>query len=85
MDWLTQNWIYLLLLAGVVVFMRFGGMGCGMAGRRAHPEHKPGAQPGPGETRENRDRFEAVPDKDAKPASGQQAEQGHRGHGGGCC
>ena len=45
MDWLTQNWIYLLLLAGVVVFMRFGGMGCGMAGRRAHPEHKPGAQP----------------------------------------
>ena len=57
MDWLTQNWIYLLLLAGVIVFMRFGGMGCGMAGRRAHPEHKPGAQPGPGESRENRNRF----------------------------
>ena len=55
MDWLTQNWGYLLLLAGVIVFMRFGSMGCGMAGRRAHPEHK------------------------------QPAEQGHRGHGGGCC
>ena len=119
MDWLTQNWIYLLLLAGVIVFMRFGGMGCGMAGRRAHPEHKPGAQPGPGhrvesapatdpisrrpvdpksavatmhqgrayyfESRENRDRFEASPEKYAEPASGRQAEQGHQGHGGGCC
>ena len=44
MEWLTQNWIYLLLLAGVIVFMRFGGMGCGFGGRHAHPAHGPKRQ-----------------------------------------
>ena len=41
MDWLTQNWTYLLLLVGVILFMRFGGMGCGFGGRRTHPAHDP--------------------------------------------
>ena len=41
MEWLTQNWTYLLLLLGVILFMRFGGMGCGFGGRRAHPAHGP--------------------------------------------
>lgn len=41
MEWLTQNWIYLLLLIGVILFMRFGGMGCGFGGRRARPAHGP--------------------------------------------
>ncbi|MDP1692183.1 MAG: YHS domain-containing protein [Burkholderiaceae bacterium] len=45
MEWLTQNWIYLLLLLGVILFMRFGGMGCGIGGRRAHRAHGP-EQPG---------------------------------------
>lgn len=44
MDWLTQNWTYLLLLVGVILFMRFGGMACGFGGRRAHPAHEPSRQ-----------------------------------------
>lgn len=39
MEWLSQNWGYLLLLVGVILFMRFGGMGCGIGGRRAHSSH----------------------------------------------
>ncbi|HEX5683203.1 MAG TPA: YHS domain-containing protein [Ideonella sp.] len=39
MDWLTQNWGYLLMLVAVIVFMRFGGMGCGIGGRRARSPH----------------------------------------------
>lgn len=47
MTWLTQNWTYLLLLAGVILFMRFAGMGgCGLGGRRAHAEHGAGHQRG---------------------------------------
>lgn len=41
MQWLTQNWPNLLLLAGVILFMRFGGAGCGFAGRSARPVHGP--------------------------------------------
>jgi len=41
MEWLTQNWIYLLLLVGVILFMRFGGMRCGFSGRHAHPAQGP--------------------------------------------
>ncbi|MBI2749704.1 MAG: YHS domain-containing protein [Burkholderiales bacterium] len=46
MEWLTQNWTYLLLLVGVILFMRFGGMACGFGGRRAHPTHGPRQQEG---------------------------------------
>ena len=118
MDWLTQHWTYLLLLAGVIVFMRFG-MGCGMAGRRTHPHHPPDARTGSDnrvesapatdpvsrravdpksavatmyqgrayyfESRENRDRFEAAPEKYSVPASEEQGAQEHRHHRGGCC
>ncbi len=58
MEWLTQNWIYLLLLAGVMLFMRFGGAGCGFAGRRARPAHGPdhlGGANGPVENAEATD------------------------------
>lgn len=44
MEWLTQNWIYLLLVVGVILFMRFGGMGCGFGGRHAHSAHGPKRQ-----------------------------------------
>jgi YHS domain-containing protein len=37
MEWLNQNWTYPLLLVGVILFMRFAGMGCGFGGRRTHP------------------------------------------------
>lgn len=41
MDWLTQNWIYLLVLAAVVLFVaRRGGMGCAMG---THHGHQPQA------------------------------------------
>ncbi len=45
MDWLTQNWTYLLLFLGVFLLMRFSGMGCGMGGRRAEPGHRHEAEP----------------------------------------
>ena len=41
MEWLTQNWTYLLLLVGVILFMRFGGMSCSFGSPRAHPAHGP--------------------------------------------
>ena len=119
MEWLQQNWINLLVLVGVILFLRFSGMGCGFGGRRVRPERSLDRQGGTVtpiesasttdpvsrrpvdpisavatvyqgrayyfESRENRDRFEATPEKYAEPASGQQAEQGHQGHGGGCC
>lgn len=50
MEWLTQNWIWLLLLVGVVFMMRRGGMGCGhMGGHSRHgvqtpPESEPGSR-----------------------------------------
>lgn len=47
MEWLTQNWTYLLLLVGVILFMRFGGMGCAFARRRARPAHGPDHPEGP--------------------------------------
>lgn len=118
MEWLTQNWINLLLLVGVLLFVRFGGMGCGFGGRRVHPEHRLGRQEGrdmPGgstpaidpisqrpvdpttavatvyqrrayyfESRENRDRFEAAPDRYAAAPKGDDEGARHHHHGG-CC
>lgn len=31
MEWLQQNWINLLLLVGVILFLPFSGIGCGFA------------------------------------------------------
>jgi len=45
MEWLNQNWTYLLLLVSVIPFMRFAGMGCGFGGRRTHPSSA-STQPG---------------------------------------
>lgn len=36
MEWLTQNWIWILLAVGVFFMMRRGGMGCGFGGHRSH-------------------------------------------------
>lgn len=117
MEWLNQNWAYLVLLAGVILLMRFGGMGCGFAGRRKHASHGashlgndaairesvPSIDPVSGrpvdpmsavatihrgravyfETRENRDRFEAAPDRFATGQEGPSEAESHR-HGG-CC
>jgi hypothetical protein len=78
MEWLTQNWTYLLLLIGVILFMRFGGMGCGFGGRRARPAHGPD-HPGGADTP-----VEAAPDQFASAAGDDQKGASHRHHGG-CC
>lgn len=101
MDWLTQNWTYLLLFLGVFLLMRFSGMGCGMGGRRAEPGHRHEAEPAKDETvtvyqgrayyfesRENRERFEAAPEQYASAkntAAVDDSHKGKHGHGGGCC
>lgn len=37
MDWLSENWLSLLLLVGVLLFMmRRGRMGCGHGGHASH-------------------------------------------------
>ncbi|MDO8777230.1 MAG: YHS domain-containing protein [Burkholderiaceae bacterium] len=46
MEWLKQNWINLLVLVGVILFLRLSGMGCGFGGRRGRPEHGPDRQGG---------------------------------------
>ena len=42
MEWLSQNWVYLLALAGVVFMMTRGGMGCGMGSHRGRSERGQG-------------------------------------------
>ena len=44
MAWLSENWPYLLVLVGVLLFMRFSGMGCGMGGRRGHSDPRHGGR-----------------------------------------
>ena len=40
MAWLGQNWIYILLIIGVIFMMRRGCMGCGLGGgRHRHDGH----------------------------------------------
>ncbi|MBS1156211.1 MAG: hypothetical protein H6R07_2135 [Proteobacteria bacterium] len=114
MEWLSQNWIWLLLGIGLFLLMRRGGMGC--CGMGPRPTHHDGQSPGQergeppaatrdpvsgdtvdpasaltsvyrGQTyyfasRENRESFEAEPDRYAvQPA---QPEKPHKKHGG-CC
>ena len=50
MEWLAQNWVWLLFAAGIFLLMRRGGMGCGMGGHRRHRENAgadPAASAGP--------------------------------------
>lgn len=45
MEWLQQNWINLLVLVGVILFLRFSGMGCGFGARHVRPQHSLDRQP----------------------------------------
>lgn len=36
MAWLGQNWIFILVVIGVIFMMRRGGMGCGSSAGRQH-------------------------------------------------
>ena len=51
MNWLAQNWVWILLAVGVVWFLSRGGLaGCGMGGHGSHPDHGSGAGREPGAT-----------------------------------
>jgi hypothetical protein len=77
MEWLSQNWIWLALLAGVVLLFsrgRHGAMGgCGhaMAHDGPHESHKPA---------ESEDSRSPRPAKEGAPGG----NSAHR-HRGGCC
>lgn len=46
MDWLAQNWVWILLAVGAVWMVGRGGMaGCGMGGHGGHAGHGGGAGP----------------------------------------
>lgn len=36
MQWLSQNWIWIVFAIGIVLLMRRGGLGCGMKGHHHH-------------------------------------------------
>ena len=68
MEWLTNNWIWILVAIGVAWFLtRRGGMGCGMS----HGTHTPGSAEEGGKGKEGQETAEAAKGKGA----------GHR-HGG---
>lgn len=109
MAWLEQNWVFILLVIGVIFMMRRCGIGCGsVVGRHRHSGDSEGVSQSETEsnidpvdgqavdpqtavtsvyhgriyyfaTRENRDRFEASPERFAAKS------QGKPGHGHGCC
>ena len=60
MDWLSQNWIWIVVAIGFLLLMRRGGMGCGMG----HTGH--------GDEQANRT---SAPQKPADPASGKPQER----------
>ncbi|TAH44652.1 MAG: YHS domain-containing protein [Betaproteobacteria bacterium] len=123
MEWLTQNWIWIVFALGMFVLMRRGGMGCGAGGHRSHRhghDHDEGSRSSsradevsppasvidavsgqPVEptravtcvykdrtyyfaTRENRDRFEAEPERFAAASGVENAPSAHRHHRRGC-
>jgi YHS domain-containing protein len=45
MQWLTQNWIWIVFIIGIFLLMRRGGMGCGMG----HSGHGGQEQPPSGQ------------------------------------
>lgn len=46
MDWLAQNWAWILLAVGAVWFFSRGGLrGCGMGGHGSHVERGGGTNP----------------------------------------
>ncbi len=42
MEWLRQNWVFVLLVVGAILWMRRGGMGCGYGGGHSHGGHGAG-------------------------------------------
>jgi YHS domain-containing protein len=115
MNWLSQNWIWLVFGIGILFMMRRGGMGCGMGHVRSgqgestggHEHAEPPAtttdpvsnqavDPATAVTsvyrgriyrfasRENRDRFEAEPERYAAGTASADSDQKHATHRHGC-
>lgn len=61
MEWLSQNWIFVLLVVGVILMMRRGGMACGPFGGGGHH----------GGHGEGRDEGARRPESPVDPVSGQ--------------
>jgi hypothetical protein len=78
-DWITANWIWILLAIGAGWFvLRRGGMGCGMGGHRSHVGARPAMkEPELGAESPNIDRDEDV----KEPAAAAPGPHRHRG----CC
>lgn len=113
MEWLSQNWIWLLLAIGFVFMLKRGGMGCGLghgsAHHNGHTHGQNGSEPPAiprdpvsgntvdpasaltsvyqGQTyyftsRENRESFEAEPERYAVEQPKQEVPRKRHG---GCC
>ncbi len=82
MNWLTQNWVWIVLAIGAVwLFSRGGLAGCGMGG---HGSHGSGTGPVPGGTSPSADPMRsagsftgAAPDKAIDPVSGREVLTAH--------
>ena len=85
MDWLTQNWVWILLALGAVwLFSRGGLAGCGMGGHGGHTGHGGRAGPAPGGTSSGvagppryQDSAGGSPEKAVDPISGSEVLTAH--------
>jgi len=80
MNWLTQNWVWIVLAIGAVwLFSRGGLAGCGMGGHGGHAGHGGGTGPVPGgDPMRNPGSFAgAIPDKAVDPVSGREVLTTH--------
>ena len=83
MDWLTQNWVWIVFAIGAVwLFSRGGLAGCGMGGHGSHGGNSSGADSAPGQTSTSGDAARnpgsfagAAPKKAVDPVSGCQVRQ----------
>ena len=80
MDWLTQNWLWIVFAIGAVWLFRRGGLaGCGMGGHGSHGGNSGGAGSAPGGTSTSGDAMRspgsfagAAPEKTVDPVSGRE-------------
>ena len=111
MNWLSENWIWLLFVIGILFMMRRGGMGCGIGRFRSGQDESTGghdhAEPPSTArdpvsnqavdstavvtsvyrgkiyrftSRENRDRFEAEPERYATGSASTDPDQRNTAH-----
>jgi YHS domain-containing protein len=73
MDWLTQNWVWIVFAIGAVRLFKRGGLaGYGMGGHGGHAGHGGGTEPAPGGSSSG-----AGPEKARDPVSGREVLTGN--------